>query len=96
MPAASLVAQTVKNLPAIARDPGSIPGVRKIPWRRAWQPAPAFLPGESHGRRSLAGCRPCGCKELGTAEQITGKYILLEHSEAVFSRVINVDLVLKG
>ena len=27
------------------------PWVRKIPWRRAWQPTPAFLPGESHGQR---------------------------------------------
>ena len=29
--------------------------VKKIPWRRAWQPTPVFLPGESHGERSLAG-----------------------------------------
>ena len=29
--------------------------VRKIPWRRAWQPTPVFLPGESHGQRSLGG-----------------------------------------
>ena len=29
----------------------------KIPWRRAWQPTPAFLPGESHGQKSLAGYR---------------------------------------
>ena len=27
----------------------------KIPWRRKWQPTPVFLPGESHGQRSLAG-----------------------------------------
>jgi len=27
---------------------------RKIPWRRVWQPTPVFLPGESHGQRSLA------------------------------------------
>ena len=32
-------------------DPGSIPG--KIPWRRKWQPTPVFLPGKSHGQRSL-------------------------------------------
>ena len=31
------------------------PWVRKIPWRRAWQPTSASLPGESHGQRSLAG-----------------------------------------
>ena len=29
--------------------------VRKTPWRRAWQPTPVVLPGESHGWRSLAG-----------------------------------------
>ena len=34
------------------------PQVRKIPWRRAWQPTPVFLPGESHGQRSLVGCDP--------------------------------------
>ena len=32
------------------------------PWRRKWQPPPVFLPRESHGQRSLAGCRPWGCK----------------------------------
>ena len=31
------------------------PWVRKIPWRRRWQPTPVFLPGESHGQRSLVG-----------------------------------------
>ena len=34
--------------------------VGKIPWRRAWQPTPVSLPGESHRRRSLAGCNPSG------------------------------------
>ena len=37
---------------------GFCPWVRKILWRRAWQPTPAFLPGESHGQRSLAGYSP--------------------------------------
>ena len=31
------------------------PCIRKIPWRRAWQPTPVFMPGESHGQRSLVG-----------------------------------------
>ena len=43
----------------------------KIPWRRKWQPTPVFLPGESHGQRSLVGYSPWGCKELNTAEQPT-------------------------
>ena len=34
------------------------PWVRKIPWRRKWQPTPVFLPGKSHGQKSLAGCSP--------------------------------------
>ena len=37
-------------------------------WRRKWQPSPVFLPGESHGERSLVGCHPWGCTELDTTE----------------------------
>ena len=39
-------------------DPGSIPGLGKIPWRRKWQPTLVLLPGESHGWRSLVGYSP--------------------------------------
>ena len=42
--------------------------VRKLPWRRAWQPTPVFLPGESRGQRSLAGYSPWGPKESDTTE----------------------------
>ena len=52
---ASQVALVVKNLPTNAgdvRDVGSIPG-QEGPLE-AWQPTPAFLPGKSHGQRSLA------------------------------------------
>ena len=37
---------------------GFEPWIGKTPWRRAWQPTPVFLPGESHGQRSLAGYGP--------------------------------------
>ena len=37
-------------------------------WRRKWQPAPVFLPGESQGRGSLVGCRLWGRTELDTTE----------------------------
>ena len=47
---ASQVAAGVKNPPANA---GVNPWVRKSPWRRKWQPTPVFLPGETHGQRSL-------------------------------------------
>jgi len=50
----------VKNPPANAGDMrrGFDPWVRKIPWNRKWEPTPVFLPGESHGQRSLAGYSP--------------------------------------
>ena len=40
-------------------------------WRREWQSTPVFLPGESHGQRSLAGYNPQGCKESDVTEQLT-------------------------
>jgi len=36
--------------------------------RRAFRSTPVFLPGESHGQRSLAGCGPQGCNELDMTE----------------------------
>ena len=48
---------------------GFNPWVRKIPWRRAWQPTPVFLPRESHGQRNLTDYSPWGCKELDTTEE---------------------------
>ena len=47
----------VRNLPANAGDPGS------IPWRRAWQSTPVFLPGKFHGQRSVVGYSLWGRKE---------------------------------
>jgi len=42
--------------------------MRKIPWRRAWQPTPVLLPGEFHGQRSLVNYSPQGLKESDTTE----------------------------
>ena len=58
---AFLVAQVVKDLPAMQEtaDQGSIPGSGRFP-RKAWQPTPVFLPGESNGQRSLVGYSPWG------------------------------------
>ena len=39
-------------------------------WRRRWHPTPVFLPGKSHGWRSLVGCNPWGCYELDTMEPL--------------------------
>ena len=54
--------QAVKNplLHLQCRRPGFDPWVGKVPCRRKWPPTPVFLPGESHGQRSLVGCRPWG------------------------------------
>ena len=60
----------VRNLPAM-QETGFDPWVRKIPWRRAWQPIPVLSPGEFHGQRSLVGYSPCGHKELDMIEQLT-------------------------
>ena len=62
-----LLSQIVKRLLAYRR-PGFDPCVRKLPWRRKWQPTPVFLPGKSHGQRSLMGYSPWGCKESDTTE----------------------------
>jgi len=60
------MALVVKDEPANAgdaRDADSIPGSGRSPWRRVQQPTPVFLPGESHGQRSLEGYSPWGHKE---------------------------------
>ena len=60
----------VKNLPAMCDT-----WVRSLgwedSWRRKWQPTPVFLPGKSHGQRSLLGYRPWGPKESDTTEQLS-------------------------
>ena len=45
--------------------------VGKIPWKRAWQPIPVFLPGESHGQKSLVDYSPWGLQRIDTAERLT-------------------------
>ena len=57
----------VKNLPAMRR-PRYYPWLGKIPWRRKWQPTLIFLPGESHGQRSLVGHSPKVHKESDRTE----------------------------
>ena len=49
---------------------GFNPWVRKMPWSRKRQPTPVFLPGKSHGQRSLADCSPWGHKELDMTEHL--------------------------
>ena len=65
-----MVANTVKNLPVMPETRVRSLG-QEDPWRRKWQPTPVFLPGESHGQRSLVGYSPWGRKELDTPEHKT-------------------------
>ena len=61
----------VNNLPTNAGNImrcGFHPCVRKICWKRAWQPILVFMPGESHRQRSLVGYHPQGLKESDTTE----------------------------
>ena len=63
----------VKNLPTVwetwVRSLG-----QEVPWRRAWQTSPVFLPGKSHGQRSLAGYSPWGSKESDTTEELSPSF----------------------
>ena len=60
------------------------PWVRKVPWRRKWQPTPVFLPGKSPGQRHQAGYSPWGCKELDTTERLqTHTHIFSNQSSSV-------------
>ena len=54
----------------IVRDISWIPGLGKSPGGGKWQPTPVFLPGKSHGQRSLAGYTPWGHKDLDITEAI--------------------------
>ena len=58
------MALLVKNPPTSAGDIRDGGLVGKIPWRRAWQPTPALLPGDAHGWGSLVGYSPRGREEL--------------------------------
>ena len=60
----------VKNLPAKQemQEMWVQSWIRKIPWRRAWQPTPVFLSGQSHGQRSLVGYSPWGLKKSDMTE----------------------------
>ena len=63
------------------RRPGFNPWVGKIPWVRKWQPTLVFLPGKSHGQRSLTDYNWWGCERvrhnLATKQQQLPYYLIL-------------------
>ena len=89
-----MVGSVVKDLPANAgdlRDGGFDSWVRKIPWRRKWQPTPVFLPAKTQGQRSMGAYSPWDCKDSDTTEQLNNKnkvFLLLQTAmAAVFQRL---------
>ena len=68
---ASLAAQKIKESAGNTRDLGLDLWIGKIPWGREWQPTLVFLPGESHGQRSLTNYSPWGHKKSGMTEWLT-------------------------
>ena len=67
---------------------GFDPWVGKILWRRAWQPTPVFLLGESHRQRSLVGYCPWGHKELDMTEATS--FFLILFSIMVYHRILDI------
>ena len=65
----SLVVQMIKNLPTM-QEAWVWSRVRKIPWRREWQPTAVFLPRDFHRQSSLAGYSPWGRKDSDTTERL--------------------------
>ena len=72
------------------------PWVRKIPWRRKWQPIPIFLPGKFHGQRSLAGYSPQGLQRVRHdgvhthAGDILYKFVLYgTHTKLILKQLLN-------
>jgi len=55
---------------------GFNPWVGKSLWRRKWEPTPVFLPGKSHGQRSLEGYSSWGSKESDMTEQLSAHKVL--------------------
>ena len=68
---ASLVAQRLKRLPPMRETRVWSLGWEYPPWRRKCQPTPVFLPGESHGWRSLVDYSPWGHKESDMTERLS-------------------------
>ena len=92
---ASLVAQRINELPTM-QETQVLPLVGKILWRRKWQPIPVLLPGKSHGRRSLVGCRPLSRSELDMIDFLSlslsfCSFIVMSFDTAIFCTFYLMD-----
>ena len=59
-----------------------------LAWRRQWHPTPVFLPGKSHGQRSLEGCSPWGRTELDTTEMTAAA----AHTSKIMLKILQTRL----
>ena len=64
------------------------PCVGKIPWRKTWHPTPVFLPGKSHGLRSLVGYTPWGHKESDMTEQLHFISTQINTDTRIFNKIL--------
>ena len=78
---ASLVSQCKEPACQCWRSRGFSGWVEEMSWRRKWQPTPVFVPGESHGQRSLVGYSPLGRKESDMTWQLNNNYLELQQEE---------------
>ena len=72
--------------------------VRSLDWEplleKEWQPAPVFLPGKSHGQRSLVGYSPWGCKRVGhdlATEQQQRAIRAILYTEHIWEKILNLQ-----
>ena len=60
------------------------PWVKKIPWRRKWQPCPVFLPKKSPGQRSLGGLESKRSQKVKKTEQLSTQFLPNLHSSFLY------------
>ena len=77
------VSHTCKESAGNAGD-GINTWVGKIPWKRAWQHTPVFLPGEFYGQKSLSGYSPQGRKESDANEGTSTSFPATEFALSMF------------
>ena len=78
------------------RRHGFDPWVRKIPWKRAWQPTPVFLPRKCLGQRNPAGYSPWGHSELDMTERLTHTHAVTRALWVLLIGASQVALVVKN
>ena len=90
---ASLVAQTVKNLPAVQETWVLIPALGRSPGGGQGNPLQYPCLKNSHGQRRQAGCSSWGCKELDTTERLSPAQKIEKYSDILQFICINDSII---